>query len=83
MSFFFFPNLPVHILGKKRLEVIFKRAKNSTLVQKCQLFSSFKGQRVQLLHVYRSRICPAYIFIVDCLSPFYSALYFQGPRWQK
>ena len=28
-------------------------------------------------------ICPAYVFIVDRLSSFYPALYFEGPRWQK
>ena len=30
---------------------------------------------------FKSRICPAYIFIVDCLSPFYLALHFQGTLW--
>ena len=31
----------------------------------------------------KSTICPAYIFIVDCLSPFYSTLYCQRPLWER
>ena len=31
----------------------------------------------------KSRICAACIFIVDCLSSFYSAIFFEGPRCQK
>ena len=43
----------------------------------------FKGKVYNYPTYIKFRICPTYIFIVDCLSPFYSALYFQGPRSQK
>ena len=81
--FSFFPNLiylPGHILDKKGIGAILKQKDtNSKLAQNWMLFSRFQGQRVQLL---QSRICPAYIFIVNCLSTIYSTC-FQGPFWQK
>ena len=42
-----------------------------------------KGKRCNYRMYIKSTICPAYIFIVDCLSPFYSALYCQRPLWQR
>ena len=42
-----------------------------------------KGKECNYCMYIKSRICHAFIFIVDCLSSFYSALYFQGQLWQK
>ena len=43
----------------------------------------FKDKRCNYYMYIKSRMWAAYIFIVDCLSPVLSALYFQGQHWQK
>lgn len=56
-----------------------------------KIFSLDFSQILHVLQLYmnvycmyvKTRIFPAYIFIFDNLSPFYSALHFQEPPWQK
>ena len=47
-----------------------------------EAFQKFPRAKGAIIQCISNEICTAYIFIVDCLSPFYLA-YFQGPQWQK
>ena len=63
---------------------ILKKGKKIVNWHKNRGFSVFfKGKWCNYCMCLKSRIFSAHIFIGDCLSPLYWALYFQGLCWQK
>ena len=65
------------------MQYLNKRTKNKKLAQNGGFSVVFKGKGCNYCMYIKSKICPAYIFIFDCVSTFYLALCFQGLRWQK